>query len=427
MSKRGLIKFINNNQQNPNLNHINLQSSLQSNIKQNLNPNNNSFKSIGLSNGLSTGLSNGLSTIKSYEHFERDQQHDKIFVSIASYRDPETINTITDLFNKAKYPGRVFIGICQQNAPEDNDCLNTPMAKIFQSNIRILRLSHFEAKGPMYARHLIEKELYQDEMFYLQLDSHMLLTPNWDEECILQLAMCPSDKPILTTYPHDFDRLSRKFMVLPGGIKKPLGSVPPTFLRFREFHPRLQLPEQEKEIFHQFPDKPFPSLLWAAGFSFSLGSLIREVPYDPNCPFVFVGEETSMGIRYYTHGWDLFSPCTNIVYHLLKRTYRKTFWEQVYKKNSVVDESTRIERRHMEREGLQRIHMLIKGLLKDEKYNIGTVRSIQDWENYVGIILSTKTATERAFQGVSPDANPEEWWFKHGVGKSLQKKKSFFY
>ena len=37
---------------------------------------------------------------------------------------------------------------------------------------------------------------------------------------------------------------------------------------------------------------------FAAGFSFSRGHRILRVPYDFYTPYVFDGEETSMGVRY---------------------------------------------------------------------------------------------------------------------------------
>jgi [Skp1-protein]-hydroxyproline N-acetylglucosaminyltransferase len=339
---------------------------------------------------------------------------DSIFVSLASYRDPECNNTLVDLFTKAHHPERVFVGICQQNDSDDMDCMSDKLLP-YENNIRIIRLSHYDAQGPMYARHLIEKHLYNDELFYLQIDSHMLFTPHWDDVCIQQLALCPSDKPILTTYPNDFDRVTRRFVVLPDGTKHPIGSISPTFIRFREFHSRLKFTEQEKQNFAVTPQVPYPSLFWAAGFSFSLGELIRQVPYDDQCPFLFLGEEMGLAIRYFTHGWDFFAPGVNIVYHLLKRTYRNTFWEQVYKKNCVVDDTTRMARKQMEEYAVQRTNDLIYGRLSPEDpYGLGTVRTVKDWERYAGIDIRAQTATPRSFAGLSPQASAEEKWAKHG-------------
>lgn len=343
---------------------------------------------------------------------------DTIFVSIASYRDPECVNTLIDLFTQALHPDRIFVGVCEQNAPEDQCCLDSQQLEPYLNQIRILQLSHFDARGPMYARSLIEQELYENEMYYLQLDSHMLMVPEWDRILIEQLISCPSTKPILTTYPHDFDRQTRQHVVLPNGQRQLLGTVPPTFIRFREFHPKLKFTEQEKHIFAHTPYQPVPILFWAAGFSFSLGELVRQVPYDGNCHFVFVGEEQSMAMRYFTHGWDFFAPGVNIVYHLLKRTYRPVFWEQVYRRNCVVDNLTRAERKKMEYLGVLRVRYMISGALdsndEEEVYGLGNERSTQEWQEFTGVDLAQHSAIDRSFLGLSPHYQDFEAWCKHG-------------
>ncbi len=43
----------------------------------------------------------------------------KIFVQIASYRDPQLIQTIEDMISKAKFPENLRIGICRQYHPDD--------------------------------------------------------------------------------------------------------------------------------------------------------------------------------------------------------------------------------------------------------------------------------------------------------------------
>lgn len=162
---------------------------------------------------------------KGYFNVNEDKGSDRIFVSLASYRDPECSNTLVDLFLKANDPSRIYVGVCQQNAPEDPDCIVDSL-RPFEHQIRIVRLSHFDAKGPMYARALIEQTLYQGELFYMQIDSHMLFVKGWDDICIKQLAQCPSEKPLLTTYPNDFDRLTRKHVILPDGSNTPSAQFP---------------------------------------------------------------------------------------------------------------------------------------------------------------------------------------------------------
>ena len=43
----------------------------------------------------------------------------KIFVQIASYRDPELLPTIRDCISKAKYPENLRIGIAWQHSDSD--------------------------------------------------------------------------------------------------------------------------------------------------------------------------------------------------------------------------------------------------------------------------------------------------------------------
>ena len=330
-------------------------------------------------------------------------ENESIFVSVPSYRDPECHRTITDLFEKAAHPERIVVGLFQQNHPQDVDFMVSPTCQKYRNQIRALTVSHYEAKGPMYARHIIEQYLYQGEMFFLQIDSHCLFTPNWDQNMIYDLLRCDSDKPILTTYPPDFDRLSRRIPQYPF----------PSYLHFRDFHPRLGFTEQERRFCTRVPSKPLKSLFWAAGFSFTLGEAIREVPYDPYCPFVFVGEEMSMSIRYFTHGWDFFAPTKNFIFHLTKRTYRPTFWEQVYKKKCVVDEKTRQERKAMEAAGVDRLQHLITGYDLGP-FGVGNVRTIKDWEEYTGVDIRGQKGSQRSYWGLSPRPTPEEQICKIG-------------
>eukprot|EP00543_Licmophora_paradoxa_P015048 CAMPEP_0202471268 /NCGR_PEP_ID=MMETSP1360-20130828/84141_1 /ASSEMBLY_ACC=CAM_ASM_000848 /TAXON_ID=515479 /ORGANISM="Licmophora paradoxa, Strain CCMP2313" /LENGTH=120 /DNA_ID=CAMNT_0049097293 /DNA_START=22 /DNA_END=380 /DNA_ORIENTATION=- len=47
---------------------------------------------------------------------------------------------------------------------------------------------------------------------------------------------------------------------------------------------------------------------WAAGYSFSRGHFVVNVPYDLYQPMIFQGEEMSIGIRGWTIGYDYYAP-----------------------------------------------------------------------------------------------------------------------
>ena len=60
------------------------------------------------------------------------------------------------------------------------------------------------------------------------------------------------------------------------------------------------------------PDSSTPgkSRLLAAGLVFARGAFLREVPMDPQV--YFQGEEVSLAIRAYTHGYNLYHPTENV-------------------------------------------------------------------------------------------------------------------
>ena len=116
-----------------------------------------------------------------------------IFVSIANYRDSETPHTLRDLYAKAAHPERVFVGIFSQTVPGvDDDCL--PIDGFPPPQVRQLRIDARESLGACWARHRILTELYQDEDYVLQIDSHSRFVEGWDNRCIAMLDACPSEQ-----------------------------------------------------------------------------------------------------------------------------------------------------------------------------------------------------------------------------------------
>jgi Glycosyltransferase (GlcNAc) len=57
------------------------------------------------------------------------------------------------------------------------------------------------------------------------------------------------------------------------------------------------------------------NVAWGAGLSFSKCHAELNVPYDPFLPNVFNGEELSRGIRFFTHGYDMYTPDQVLVTH----------------------------------------------------------------------------------------------------------------
>src|SRR5262245_59098642 len=122
----------------------------------------------------------------------------RIFVSIAAYRDPELVPTVEDCIASARHPERLRFGICWQHGEEE-----PPLPFAGDQRFRILDIPWQESAGVCWARAAI-MQLFDNEDFYLQIDSHHRFVSDWDERLLAQLARAPSAKPIITTYPAAF-------------------------------------------------------------------------------------------------------------------------------------------------------------------------------------------------------------------------------
>ena len=106
----------------------------------------------------------------------------KIFVSLACYRDPEITPTIWDAYNKAKNKHLIVFGVYAQMGETDEKIDLSFIEN--QEQVRLLVKDNTKARGPSYARYIIYNKLYKDELYYLQIDSHTRFAKNWDTELI---------------------------------------------------------------------------------------------------------------------------------------------------------------------------------------------------------------------------------------------------
>lgn len=340
-----------------------------------------------------------------------------IFVSVPSYRDPELVSTIFDCLEKATCPLRIFIGVCQQNTAVEQDGFEgyKKLAEkegtgVYTDNIRMYRMEAGQAQGPMYARSLIEQHLYNGEKYYLLIDSHTTFVKDWDSKLIHMLVQASnkSHKPVITMYPEDYQTRNAK---VTGKSSKPR---PPSFFRLKRFNEKTGLPEVEGPVCKHRPREPLPNLFWGACCSFSLANMMHEVPYDPYCPYVFLGEEIAMAARLFTHGYDLFTPTEMVLHHMWVRR-RPTFWENFSGKNDIHK-----YRQHLEQVGYRRLrHLLglqslLPGDLELGKYGLGNKRSLEQYERYCGVNFLLQTATNAAWRGLTSTASQDEIMLKLG-------------
>ena len=92
------------------------------------------------------------------------QNNKSIFIAIASYRDSECQHTIRDLYLRAKFPDRLFVGVVWQcDRQEDANCFefyggaataDAVEATWWMSHVRTVEMHWSQAKGPCWARHI---------------------------------------------------------------------------------------------------------------------------------------------------------------------------------------------------------------------------------------------------------------------------------
>jgi len=301
--------------------------------------------------------------------------HPTIFVSIASYRDPDCQTTVGDLFAKATFPERIVIGVCLQIVRgEDADCL---VESERPEQLRIIEVPASESRGACWARSRVQS-LWRGEDYFFQVDSHMRFVVGWDERLISMLAACPGLKPVLSTYPLAFtppDTFAHDKLVTirPKGFDQDGVLAQNSSLSTLNITEALQL-------------SPFIS----AGMLFTLGRVVEKVPYDPH--LYFTGEEITLGVRLWTHGWDIYRPNQVIAYHnYTKQPERPRHW------------ADQTDWGQLGKRSRQRICHLLEveattdpGCLIDiERYGLGSARTLAAYETF-----SELDFTRRLFKGV---------------------------
>jgi hypothetical protein len=331
----------------------------------------------------------------------------EIFVQIASYRDPQLIPTIDNMLENSKNPENLRIGVCHQYHPEDEF---SDLSKYGDDDrFRIIDVLYSESKGACWARHQIQ-QVYSGETYTLQIDSHMRFEKDWDTtliEMINQLQKKGHKKPLLTGYVPSFSPKN-----------DPEGRVNvPWRMSFDRFIPEgavFFLPESIPN-WEQLT-LPVPARFYSAHFCFTLGQFSEEVQHDPE--FYFHGEEISIGVRAFTHGYDLFHIHKVVIWHEYTREGRTKQWDD---DKDWVNKNNLAHKKNRQLFGMDGEVELDFG-----KYGFGTERTLKDYEKYSGLHFSKRAVQQYTLDKKYPP-NPynfeseEEWLdsfttiFKHCI------------
>ena len=313
-----------------------------------------------------------------------------IFISIASYQDPLLESTVFSAIHNADNPNNLVFGICDQSSNiKDLSAYNA------QSEIKYEHVDPILSKGPCWARNRIQS-LFQDEEFYLQIDSHTQFDKHWDTfliENYTKIKNISQDryfaKPILTCYPRPFEVTD----VEKGEVKLNLSDPYTQVITYRKdsifmrdlFSRQIGIPTKLSKATHGY--------LLAAGCLFTNGSFIKDVPYDPN--FYFYGEEISLMLRAFTRGYSIFHLPDVPIFHLYTdpvNAPRKLHW------NAEEDMHRPTKWNELEKISIERLRGLIENKL-DEVWGLGDIFTLNDYAVLSGLDYKEKKVIdeEKAF------------------------------
>jgi hypothetical protein len=292
----------------------------------------------------------------------------RIFISIASYRDPELQWTIKSAIDNANNPENLYFGVVYQGLESELPDL------LYVKNLSITKMHPKEARGAGFARSKA-MELYSGQELFLQVDSHTRFQQGWDDIAIDQLSRAKNisghNKVILSYFPAPFDPERNGGMHL---IKNNPKIKPYPTRQKLSLNKRKQWTAERFEFESKIKENPELSQTVLGGFMFSDASIINEVPYDPEISFF--GEEVCFAMRAWTRGWDIYSPSKNIVYHFYSRGGYDKIWKDRNLRGISWKELEEISYKKQKR------------VLCGEEiglFGTGDVRSIQEYEEFTGI------------------------------------------
>ena len=308
-----------------------------------------------------------------------------IFIQIASYRDPQLTPTLDDCISKAKFPENLRFGIAWQHGPEEN-------LDKYKDDKRfsIIDIPYLKSKGACWARNKIQQK-YKNEKYTLQLDSHHRFVQNWDEELINMLEGLRANghkKPLLTSYIPSFDP-----------DNDPAARVKsPWRMNFDRFTPEgivFFLPGDIHDL--QNVKAPVPARFYSAHFCFADGMFSKEVQHDPE--YYFHGEEISIGVRAFTHGYDLFHPHKVIAWHEYTRKGRTKQWDD---DKNWYDRNIKCHKKNRILFGMEEN----TDKITFGKYGFGKERTLEDYEKYAGVSFKKRAIQQYTLDEKYPP-NPE--------------------
>lgn len=316
-------------------------------------------------------------------NFQTQHQSETIFIALASYCEPELIDTIQSCLEKARYPENLRFGICHQFDNSSELTNDTCLDQFSQdTRFRYVTYDYTESQGGCWARN-IAQQLYAGETYTLQVDAHTQMIESWDTILIEMLHSLPSEKPLITQFPplYSLDEGAKEFFLIDD-----LSQVNTVIAERWSDDGWLHHPQKMILENNTFPRA---TRALSGAFVFTSGEWNQVVTQDPK--HFYTGEEFALAVRSYTHGYDLFDPSQIVCWHRLHPKANRKYWDDNSRDKS--------DFRHIQ--AISRLSLLFNGDAGQElgPFGLGTERTLEEFAEFTGIDCVNRTLTDAAKEG----------------------------
>lgn len=230
----------------------------------------------------------------------------KIFVNIASYRDPLLPYTIASLFDRKSQMTDVICGVFEQNELENSLITQHPELCAYE-NLRYKRIDPQYSEGVGWARHLNSLQM-TDEDFYYQIDSHIVFDDCWDRQLINDYKEAAnienSNRVIISSN-------CKNYKFIDGEILLEESHNIATNVKYYQFDENLLL-WAHGDFVDPTPTVT-PSIHIFAGNMFTHGDWIKNVGVNPH--MFFHGEEQVLTMSSFASGYRIYHGKQISCYH----------------------------------------------------------------------------------------------------------------
>lgn len=325
----------------------------------------------------------------------------KIFLSLASWRDPFVINSIKSAIEKAKYPELLTFGVVFDGYEEDDWMLEGieqfDNVRLIKQDARSSSIYLCEVRGD------IAMSLYDGEDYFFQSDCHVKFQKDWDVALRAELALAKKvygEKTILTSINSGFGQWAEDF------IEAPFVCLPTQEI-LDEFNPNP--PVRGELVLRKMGSRiMIMERFFNAGMFFATSDFVKTVTQPKQ--FSFMLEQPIMTLRTFSAGYNMITTTTNYVSNF---DFNGQHWP--------VDDHVRHQRSTdpLWEEAWREAHDKSLNLYKDvlnnnivnEEYGMFPERTVDDYVEFAGFDPRTMKMVREAslFEHPYLELTDEEW------------------